>query len=70
MTKDFEKKVWKYGSVDTKGFRYLLRETARGMAIVRLPIEKLGTTAALEPWETVKEYNENEGPAEGKEDAI
>ncbi len=52
MTKAFENRVNKEGSVDTKNYRYCLR----GNKIVRIALDKLDTTAALTDWETVKQY--------------
>ena len=52
MTKAFENRVNKEGSVDTKNYRYCLRCNK----IVRIELDKLDTTAALADWETVKQY--------------
>ena len=52
MTKAFENRVNKEGSVDTKNYRYCLR----GNKIIRIELDKLDTTASLADWETVKQY--------------
>ena len=54
MKKDFENKVIRYGMVDTKKYRYILRTTINGDVIERIPIEYLGTTMAINGWEIVK----------------
>lgn len=56
MTKAFEAKVIKYGSVDTKKYRYIFKVNFVGAEIKRIEIDKLDTTAALTEWETVKTY--------------
>ena len=52
MTKEFENRVNKEGSVDTKNYRYCVRDNK----IVRIALDKLDTTAALTDWEIVKQY--------------
>ena len=52
MTKEFENRVNREGSVDTKNYRYCARDNK----IVRIELDKLGTTASLTDWETVKQY--------------
>lgn len=51
MTRKFFERVMKERVVDTKDYRYLIDE--REGAIVRLKIEYLDTTRALDEWETV-----------------
>lgn len=51
MTRKFFERVMKERVVDTKDYRYLI--DAREGAIVRLKIEYLDTTRALDEWETV-----------------
>lgn len=60
MTRFFEKKLHKYGTIDTKKFRYRLTEThdhSREI-IIRIPVWMLSTTDSLiaSNWETVKVY--------------
>lgn len=52
MTKAFENRVKREGIVDTKNYRYCVRDNK----IVRIELDKLDTTAALTDWETVKQY--------------
>lgn len=52
MTKTFETRVKREGIVDTKKYRYCARDNK----IVRIELDKLGTTAALADWETVKQH--------------
>lgn len=52
MTKTFETRVKREGIVDTKKYRYCARDNK----IVRVELDKLGTTAALADWEIVKQY--------------
>ena len=54
ITNDFEKKVIREGIVDTAKYRYVTRDVKGDLAIYRLPIEMLDTTAALTDWELVK----------------
>ena len=56
MKKRFENKVIRYGMVDTKKYRYILRTSTNGAVIERIPIKYLGTTMAINGWEIVKEY--------------
>ena len=51
MSKKFEQKIMKTGTVDTNKYRYALREFADRMEIVRIELYYLDTTAE---WETVK----------------
>lgn len=52
MTKRFFEKIMNKRVVDTREYRYMIDE--REGAIVRLRIEYLDTTRALNEWETVK----------------
>lgn len=58
MTKEFAEKVMRERIVDTKKYRYTVKEchenNSQWAEIRRLPIEKLDTTAAIGEWETVK----------------
>lgn len=58
MTKDFERKVLNERTVDTKTYRYIVKEKydaeTQWAEIQRLPIAKLDTAAAIDGWETVK----------------
>ena len=49
MTNKFKQRVIQYGIVDTRKYRYVLRENA----IYRLPIAYLDTTTAIDGWELV-----------------
>lgn len=51
MSKKFVQKIMKTGTVDTKKYRYALREFADRMEIIRIELYYLDTTAE---WETVK----------------
>lgn len=51
MTNKFFERVMKERTVDTRNYRYLIDE--REGAIVRLRIEYLDTTRALDEWEVV-----------------
>lgn len=55
MKKNFLKRVIREGTVDTREYRYIVRERNNGAAIYRLPLEWLDTTAAIDGWELVKE---------------
>lgn len=60
MTKLFEKRLHRFGTIDTKKFRYRLTETRDHSReiIVRIPVWMLSTTDSLieSNWETVKIY--------------
>lgn len=58
MNKEFEARVKFEGVVDTKKYRYVykVRDGIRKSRIIRIEISKLDTTAALNEWEVVKEY--------------
>lgn len=57
MTKQFIDRVINEGMVDTKDYRYTVKEVMGKNGLVnqiqRLPIDYLGTTAAIDGWETV-----------------
>lgn len=52
MTKNFENRVIRERIVDTKAYRYAIRENK----IVRIELDKLDTTAALTDWVVVKQF--------------
>ena len=58
MTKDFEEKLLKERIIDTRNYRYIIKEcndsNSQWAEIRRLPLDKLDTTAAIDGWETVK----------------
>lgn len=54
MKKEFIDRVLKEGVVDTARYRYKLVETDCKAEIVRLPIDLIETTAAIDGWETVQ----------------
>lgn len=54
MKKIFMEKIIRLGSVDTRLYRYVSREYPDKLAIERIPLSDLGTTAALDGWETVQ----------------
>lgn len=60
MTRLFEKKLHRFGTIDTKKFRYRLTETRDHSReiVVRIPVQMLSTTDSLieSNWETVKVY--------------
>lgn len=66
MKNSFFEKVIKEGMVDTRNYRYITTTKSdfdhQWLAIERLPIDKLDTTAALHDWETV--YTSDKYPAE------
>lgn len=57
MTKEFVAKVLNQGCVDTRTYRYIVKEVHdaenQWQRILRLPISELGTTSALDGWEVV-----------------
>ena len=55
MKNEFIEKVIKYGSIDTKKYRYRALELPDRLIIKRIPLEYLDTTAAIDGWETVCE---------------
>ena len=54
MTKEFEARIMRERIVDTKLFRYIVKECGDHAEIRRLPIRDLYTTKAIDGWETVK----------------
>lgn len=60
MDNKFFDKVLRERIVDTKQYRYTVKERndadGQHIEIVRLPISSLNTTAAIDGWETVKVY--------------
>lgn len=54
MTNKFYERVMEERTVDTRNYRYMINE--REGAIVRLRIEYLDTTRALNEWETVTKF--------------
>lgn len=56
MTKTFEQRVKAEGYVDTKTYRYVYTQFADHAEIQRIDINAIGTTAAIDSWETVKVY--------------
>jgi len=58
MTREFTERVLSERVVDTKTYRYAAKECGddekQWLEIRRIRLEKLGTTAALDDWETVK----------------
>ena len=54
MTKMVREEVLQYGTVDTKTYRYRFVECGGHGEIRRVRVEYLGTTAALDGWETVE----------------
>ena len=59
MKKEFVEKVKREGIVDTKSYRYRTAicngARTQKLQILRLPIEGLDTTAAIDGWEVVYE---------------
>ena len=51
MRRTFYEKVKKYGSVDTRKYRYVLEDYGN---VARLPLEYLDTTRAEDGWEIIK----------------
>ena len=47
------RKVIANGSIDTKSYRYIVKELPDRQEVRRLPICCLDTTAAIDGWETV-----------------
>lgn len=54
MTKDFEARIMRERIVDTKLYRYIVKECGDHAEIQRLPLRDLDTTAAIDSWQTVK----------------
>lgn len=61
MTKQFIQKVLSLGSVDTRDYRYIVKEcynaNEQWREIYRLPIKELDTTEAINGWEKVAEIH-------------
>ena len=59
MTKQFIQKILSLGSVDTRDYRYIVKEcynaNEQWREIYRLPIKDLDTTEAINGWEKVVE---------------
>lgn len=53
VSKKFIEKVIANGSVDTKSYRYIVKDLPDRQEVRRLPICQLDTTAAIDGWETV-----------------
>ena len=60
MNAKFIDKVIREGFVDTKNYRYVCRVDKTSAVVSRLPINRLDTTAALEPWEVVEVIAESD----------
>lgn len=54
MTKNFVNRVEKEYIVDTKNYRYKFETGNRGARILRISLDKLDTTAAINGWEVAK----------------
>lgn len=54
MKKEFIEKIMRERIVDTKNYRYAVKECGDHAEIQRIPASKLDTTATLNDWETVK----------------
>ena len=54
MKPEFIEKVIRERIVDTKAYRYIYKTFADHAEIQRIRISDLGTTAAINGWETVK----------------
>ena len=55
LSKEFIAKVIRESIVDTRKYRYVHKEYCYHECIMRLPIEYLGTTKAIDGWEIVWE---------------
>lgn len=53
MKKKFLERVMRERMVDTRKYRYLFATKNGKAEVIRLPLEDLDTTAALNDWETV-----------------
>lgn len=53
ISKNFIDRVIENRVIDTKNYRYIVKEFADKMEIRRLPIYQLDTTYAIDGWETV-----------------
>ena len=55
MRKEFIERVKREGLVDTNKYRYQYQADNDGQRILRLPIDSLDTTSAINGWEKVWE---------------
>lgn len=59
MTEKFFRRIIREAIVDTKKYRYTIREKVvdgkQILQVIRIPLEKLDTTAAFDEWEVVDE---------------
>lgn len=53
MKKEFVEKILRERCIDTAKYRYTVKEYPDHMDILRLPLEYLDTTAAIDGWEVV-----------------
>lgn len=53
MNKKLRDKIMTNQIYDTRNYRYMVRECSDHLEIVRLPIDLLNTTAAIDGWEIV-----------------
>ena len=51
MRRSFYEKVKKYGTVDTRKYRYVLEDFGN---VARLPIKYLDTTEEIDGWKIIK----------------
>ena len=58
INKNFEKRIIREGIVDTAKYRYVVKEQADGLYILRLRKDDLDSTEAINGWETVKKVGE------------
>lgn len=58
MKQEFIDRIIREGTVDTKKYRYIRKDvtsaTTQRLEIQRLPINSLGTTDAVNGWQTVR----------------
>lgn len=54
MTKNFVNRVEKELIVDTRNYRYIFEADNIGARILRISLDKLDTTAAINGWEVAK----------------
>lgn len=53
ISKKFIDKVIENRTIDTKSYRYIVKEFADRQEVQRLPIHQLDTTSAIDGWETL-----------------
>lgn len=53
MTKTFKDRVMREMTVDTRKYRYSVKDCGDHAEIQRIPLEYLDTTAVYDGWETV-----------------